>query len=105
MSACVSVNPFEPVKLPVAVTKNPPVALDRQERVTDPLRAALVGTKMQASPVRFTTLLKLIVPVKPLMAVAVIVEFPLPPTLVIVTGSGLAPIEKSPVTVTVTVAV
>jgi hypothetical protein len=105
LRAWLSVNPFEPRKLPVTVTKNPPVALDRQERVTEPLRATLVGAKMQASPVRFTALLKLIVPVRPLMAVTVIVEFPLPPILVIVTGFGLALIKKSPVTVTATVAV
>ena len=105
MSAWLSVNPFEPRKLPVTVTLNAPLALDRQESVTVPFRGTLVGAKIQARPVLFTTLEKLIVPVSPLKPVTVMVEFPLPPTLVIETGFGLALIVKSPVTVTVTVAV
>jgi hypothetical protein len=73
--------------------------------VTEPLRATLVGLKMQVSPVPLTTAEKLIVPVRPLTAVTVIVELPLPPTLEIDTGFGLAAIEKSPETVTLIAAV
>ena len=105
MKVWVRLSPLEPVKTPVIVTRNPPVALDKHERVDEPLRVTLVGTKMQASPVRLTLLDNPTEPVRPLTAVTVMVEFPLPPTLVMVTGLGLAAIVKSPVTVTVMVAV
>jgi hypothetical protein len=100
LTACERTNPPAPFRLPVTRTRKAPAVISRQESVTEPLSATVVGLKIQVSPVPLTTAEKLIVPVRPLIAVTVMVELPLPPTEEIVTGFGLAAIEKSPDTVT-----
>jgi hypothetical protein len=61
----------------------------------------LVGFREHVSPLtRVTELDRFTVPARLLCDVTVIVELPLPPMLDIVTNVGLAPIVKSPETVT-----
>ena len=96
------------MKDPVTVTLNLPVLLATHDSVEEPRvpRIRFVGFREQVNPlVRVTELERLTVPVRPFCAVTVMVELPLPPMLEIMTDVGLAPIVKSPATVTVIAAV
>ena len=87
---------------------NLPVLLATHESVEEPgvPRTRLVGFREQVNPLkRVTELERFTAPVRPFCAVTVMVELPLPPMLEIVTAVGLAPIIKSPVTVTLIAAV
>jgi hypothetical protein len=96
------------VKDPETVTLNLPVLLETHEsvEVPDVPSTILVGFREHASPLaRVTELERFTVPARLFCDVTVMVELPLPPMLEIVTDVGLAPIVKSPETVTLIAAV
>lgn len=81
--------------MPVTVTVYLPLTVAAQESVEVPEPVALVGVRVQVSPVAGLTVeVRLTTPGKPLTAVTVIVEVPGVPTLT-ATLVGLAKIVKS----------
>ncbi len=82
--------------VPVTVTVNEPLADEVQERVEVPEPpVTLVGDRVQVRPVAGDTeAVRATVPVNPLTGAIVIVEVPVPPT-VMLTLVGLALIVKS----------
>jgi hypothetical protein len=91
------------VKAPVTVTLNLPGLLETHESVEVPVapRTTLTGFNEHVSPLaRVAKLDRFTVPVRLFSDVTVMVESPLPPRLEMVTDVGLAPIVKSPETVT-----